>query len=94
MSDWFLILWGQPGNQANKNRLTAAIVSRSNTLQQYFQAFALPYFDMHSSEKQLENKDAYITKSQGNRIQAIPGNDQNASPTNQKTAGRKLDRTS
>ena len=28
------------------------------------------------------------------RIQAIPGNDQNASPTNQKTAGSKLDRTS
>ena len=27
-------------------------------------------------------------------LQAIPGNDQNASPTNQKTAGRKLDRTS
>ena len=26
--------------------------------------------------------------------QAIPGNDQNASPTNQKTAGSKLDRTS
>ena len=25
--------------------------------------------------------------------QAIPGNDQNASPTNQKTAGNKLDRT-
>ena len=25
--------------------------------------------------------------------QAIPGNDQNASPTNQKTAGSKLDRT-
>ena len=27
-------------------------------------------------------------------FQAIPGNDQNASPTNQKTAGRKPDRTS
>ena len=27
-------------------------------------------------------------------IQAIPGNDQNASPTNQKTAGSKLERTS
>ena len=27
-------------------------------------------------------------------FQAIPGNDQNASPTNQKTAGSKLDRTS
>ena len=27
-------------------------------------------------------------------IQAIPGNDQNASPTNQKTAGSKLDSTS
>ena len=27
-------------------------------------------------------------------IQAIPGNDQNTSPTNQKTAGNKLDRTS
>ena len=27
-------------------------------------------------------------------IQAIPGNDQNASPANQKTAGSKLDRTS
>ena len=27
-------------------------------------------------------------------IQAIPGNDQNASPTNEKTAGSKLDRTS
>ena len=27
-------------------------------------------------------------------IQAIPGNDQSASPTNQKTAGNKLDRTS
>ena len=27
-------------------------------------------------------------------IQAIPGNDQNASPTNQKTARSKLDRTS
>ena len=26
--------------------------------------------------------------------QVIPGNDQNASPTNQKTAGSKLDRTS
>ena len=26
--------------------------------------------------------------------QAVPGNDQNASPTNQKTAGSKLDRTS
>lgn len=29
--------------------LTAAIVSRSNTLQQYLQAFAFPYFDKHSS---------------------------------------------
>ena len=28
------------------------------------------------------------------KFQAIPGNDQNASPTNQKTAGRKLERTS
>ena len=28
------------------------------------------------------------------RFLAIPGNDQNASPTNQKTAGSKLDRTS
>ena len=27
-----------------------------------------------------------------NHIQAIPGNDQNASSTNQKTAGSKLDR--
>ena len=27
-------------------------------------------------------------------IQAIPGNDQNASPTNKKTAGSNLDRTS
>ena len=26
------------------------------------------------------------------RIQAVPGNDQNASPTNQKTTGSKLDR--
>ena len=31
--------------------LTAATVSRSNTRQQYRQAFALPYFDMHSSRK-------------------------------------------
>ena len=36
------------------NILTAAIVSRSNTLQQYRHAFALPYFVWHSSNTHRE----------------------------------------
>lgn len=32
-------------------KLTAATVKRSNTLQQYLQALAFPYFDWHSSKK-------------------------------------------
>lgn len=39
-------------------KLTAATVKRSNTLQQYLQAFAFPYFDWHSSDK-LKNNTIY-----------------------------------
>lgn len=43
-------------NGEGRRVLTAAIVRKSNTLQQYFQAFEFPYFVWHSSEtKKIKN---------------------------------------
>ena len=47
---------------------------------------------MYFSEIANDKRQVAITENL--YIQAILGNDQNASPTNQKTAGSKLDRTS
>lgn len=40
-------------NGADYSKLTAARARKSNTLQQYFQAFVLPYFVWHSSVEKI-----------------------------------------
>lgn len=44
------------------NELTAATVSMSNTLVQYRQAFAFPYFVWHSSKKQQKTNGNVLCK--------------------------------
>ena len=43
---------------------------------------------------EIEVLDAKLNTVTISSFQAIPGSDQNASPTNKETAGRKLERTS
>lgn len=45
-----------------EHQLTAAIVRRSKTLQQYFQAFTFPYLFWHSSVKIDKDASAYKKK--------------------------------
>ena len=42
----------------------------------------------------VQAKFGSVSSTSGSYYQVIPGNDQNMSPTNQKTAGSKLERTS